>query len=132
MQQQMQQPYAPANVPADQMIRWNGADNTGGYVDGSANHTNSYEIVQSQPQFSNSLTRRPMNQALIPANAHSNFDQSWASFMGDDGALVPQHHEENGVEDDNIEELEERAQKAKRDAQGKRKQIPPFVQKISR
>lgn len=35
-------------------------------------------------------------------------------------------------ENDNIELLEEKANVAKRDAQGKRKQIPPFVQKLSR
>jgi hypothetical protein len=35
-------------------------------------------------------------------------------------------------EHDNVERLEEMAQRAKRDAQAKRKQIPPFVQKLSR
>jgi len=35
-------------------------------------------------------------------------------------------------ENDNIELLEEKATVAKRDAQAKRKQIPPFVQKLSR
>jgi heat shock transcription factor len=35
-------------------------------------------------------------------------------------------------ENDNIELLEERAAVAKREATSKRKQIPPFVQKLSR
>ena len=35
-------------------------------------------------------------------------------------------------ESDSIERLEEKAAIAKRDAQSKRKQIPPFVQKLSR
>lgn len=35
-------------------------------------------------------------------------------------------------ESDSIERLEERATVAKREAQSKRKQIPPFVQKLSR
>lgn len=35
-------------------------------------------------------------------------------------------------EHDSIERLEEMAQRAKREAQAKRKQIPPFVQKLSR
>jgi len=35
-------------------------------------------------------------------------------------------------ENDSIERLEERAARAKREAQVKRKQIPPFVQKLSR
>jgi heat shock transcription factor, other eukaryote len=36
------------------------------------------------------------------------------------------------VDNDSIEALEERALRAKREAQAKRKQIPPFVQKLSR
>jgi heat shock transcription factor len=35
-------------------------------------------------------------------------------------------------EQDSIERLEERALRAKKEAQAKRKQIPPFVQKLSR
>ena len=46
--------------------------------------------------------------------------------------LSPQIAEEDVQETNNIEVLEEMAQKAKRDAQGKRKGIPPFVQKLSR
>lgn len=132
MQQQMQQPYAAPNIPGDQVVRWNGGDNGGGYVDSAAIPGNSLELIQSQPQYTqnlasppNSLTRRPMNQALVP-----NFDPNW--FMGDDTALIPQNADENANEDDNIEELEERAQKAKREAQSKRRPILPFVQKLSR
>ena len=105
-------------------------------MDPSANPGNPFELIQGQPQYQqnlatspNSLARRPMNRALIPTN--SNFDPSWG-FMGDGTALVSQHPDENGNQGDNIEELEEKAQKAKREAQGKRKQIPPFVQKLSR
>jgi heat shock transcription factor len=36
------------------------------------------------------------------------------------------------ADEDSIEELEKRALAAKRDALAKRKQIPPFVQKLSR
>lgn len=35
-------------------------------------------------------------------------------------------------EDDDEQDLDRKVQLAKRDAQGKRKQIPPFVQKLSR
>ena len=41
---------------------------------------------------------------------------------------MPEEH----VEADSVEVLEEKAQKAKREAQAKRKTIPPFVQKLSR
>jgi heat shock transcription factor len=73
-----------------------------------------------------------MNQALVAAH-NRNFDSSvepWAGF-GDGSDLLPQNGE-GLIEQDNVEALEEMAQKAKRDAQGKRKGIPPFVQKLSR
>lgn len=38
----------------------------------------------------------------------------------------------DGAWADDIQELEQKAQVAKRDAQAKRKQIPPFVQKLNR
>jgi heat shock transcription factor len=73
-----------------------------------------------------------MGSALVPAGPRSAFDtgsESWNSF-GDDAFL----HPSNGAvdENDNIEALEERARRAKKEAQAKRKQIPPFVQKLSR
>lgn len=71
---------------------------------------------------------------MVPTNPMANYDSSvepWAGF-GDDGSLLPQNQSEDLTETDNVELLEEMAQKAKRDAQGKRKQIPPFVQKLSR
>lgn len=54
---------------------------------------------------------------------------SWGQFGDDTGLdLNPVAMEET----DNIEALEEKATAAKREAQAKRKQIPPFVQKLSR
>jgi len=46
--------------------------------------------------------------------------------------LDPQNVNGAMEENDSIELLEERAAIAKREAQSKRKQIPPFVQKLSR
>ena len=39
---------------------------------------------------------------------------------------------EGSVQEEDEAELDMKVQAAKRDAQGKRKQIPPFVQKLSR
>ena len=39
---------------------------------------------------------------------------------------------EGRVQEEDEQELDMKVQLAKRDAQGKRKQIPPFVQKLSR
>lgn len=63
--------------------------------------------------------------------AYSASPEIWGQF-GDNTALVPQQHNGHVAESDSIEHLEELAQKAKREAQAKRKQIPPFVQKLSR
>lgn len=123
---------------ADPSNFMNGTD---GVVDGSSHVGNSYgHIVPAQQQYSqpaptpsNTIARRQMNNALVPTNPR-NFDgtvEPWANYGGDDNALL-QGNLENLNEQDNIEVLEERAQKAKREATSKRKQIPPFVQKLSR
>lgn len=122
------------------MIKWDGIDGLAGFVDGGANGNNGYELVQSQPQYSqnasgasNSLTRRPMNQALVPTRPRSNFDTSmgWDGLV-DNTSLVAHGQDDAAVAQDSLSTLEELAQQAKRDAQAKRKQIPPFVQKLSR
>jgi heat shock transcription factor len=73
-----------------------------------------------------------MNRALVPTAPRPAFDANttaWADF--DDSALVPAA---NGTteETEDVEVLEERALRVKREAQNKRKPIPPFVQKLSR
>lgn len=145
--QQMHQQYNTGNAVGNQGLRWNGMadpsnfmNGTDGIVDGSSHVGNSYgHIVPAQPQYSqpvptpsNTIARRQMNNALVPTNSR-NFDgavEPWGNYGGDDNALL-QGNLENLNEQDNIEVLEERAQKAKREATSKRKQIPPFVQKLS-
>ncbi|KAJ1325063.1 heat shock transcription factor eukaryote [Microdochium nivale] len=133
--QQMAQPFHPQ---ADQLMRWTG-NNTGNLLD-NANNVDygmlSTPIQASQfPQgvpaaTSTTLARRGMNGSLVPANRSYMQPQSepWPNF--EDGLVMPQTN--GGTEDnDNVEVLEERAQRAKREAQAKRKQIPPFVQKLN-
>jgi heat shock transcription factor len=122
-------------------MRWNGNPDAAGFVDGPAPGSNSFGLMQAPPSYpqgvvtpSNSLARRQPNRALVQTNPRSTFDSAvepWTGFA-DDGSLLPQGAGENLTEQDNVELLEEMAQKAKREAQGKRKQIPPFVQKLSR
>jgi heat shock transcription factor len=60
-----------------------------------------------------------------------NQNQELASRRGQwDGFPSPTQQQWEAVDDD--EELEQKAAIAKKDAQSKRKQIPPFVQKLSR
>ncbi|KAJ9138618.1 HSF-type DNA-binding protein [Pleurostoma richardsiae] len=131
-------PQMPQQYTApEQMVRWNGAATNGNnYVDASGAGVNPYGMAQ--PQYgqsyqspSTALARRPPNRALVPTAPRPGFESNdaWSAF-GDDGVLIPQP---NGPveENDSIEMLEERALRAKREAQANRKQIPPFVQKLS-
>ncbi|KAI0972935.1 hypothetical protein F4678DRAFT_459791 [Xylaria arbuscula] len=132
--QQMPQQY---NTP-EQMLRWNG-NNAGNFADNASNSINTYGMVApTQGQFtqgaappSNALARRTGNNALVASNRtfSPQPNDPWPGFA-DDSLLSAQV---NGSVDehDNVELLEEKAQRAKREAQAKRKQIPPFVQKLN-
>ena len=90
--------------------------------------------LQYDPTPSTTIARRPNNRQLVPTAQRNPYDISvdpWHPF-GDDTMLDPQFNGGRMEENDNIELLEEKAAVAKRDAQSKRKQIPPFVQKLSR
>lgn len=71
------------------------------------------------PAPSTDLVRRARNQQLAP---QPGYQEQWNGGMGN----------MTGSDDDDLEELKRRAEMAKNDARGKRKQIPPFVQKLSR
>ncbi|PNY28937.1 Heat shock factor protein [Tolypocladium capitatum] len=140
-QQRVQQPYMADNGVGDSMMRWNGGGDGSDFGDSSGLAGNQFGLVSSQPQHtqsvptrSNFLARLPMNQALVPTNSRTNYDSSvepWTGFGDDDNALLQQNAGEGLVEQDNVEALEEMAAKAKRESRSKRKQIPPFVQKLS-
>ena len=135
----MQQYSAPVGSQADG-VQWDQSANNMGYS-GSApgyNNMNGYGSngAISQPMYDQStgapstqLARRPMNRQLqrMPNDSNDQYDRFRDNSMLDSQGT-------NGLmeENDNIELLEERATAAKRDAQSKRKQIPPFVQKLSR
>ncbi|KAK3315079.1 hypothetical protein B0H66DRAFT_535968 [Apodospora peruviana] len=143
----IQQQFAVPAVQADNTFRWTGGlvDGTAGFVDttGSPNVT-PYTMMPTQGQYgqavpapssSTALTRRQNNsRALVPSGNRAppfgTTSEPWADFGEDFGNLQPSS---NGTPDehDNIERLEEMAQRAKREATAKRKQIPPFVQKLS-
>jgi heat shock transcription factor, other eukaryote len=122
----MPQSYtAPSQVSNAEFLQWSqGPDNTT-YPDPATFNLNSYTgngitqapYDQSVPATSTQLARRPINRQL--------------GQFGDDSILDPKNP--GAMEEtDSIEALEEKATAAKREAQAKRKQIPPFVQKLSR
>ena len=89
------------------------------------NSANNFNGNGAQP--SNQLTRRPMNQL---ANRGRSYNESpglqWVDSANGGGQQL------DSAWNDDIDALEQRAQTAKKIAQEKRKQIPPFVQKLSR
>ncbi|EXJ93393.1 hypothetical protein A1O1_01785 [Capronia coronata CBS 617.96] len=82
--------------------------------------------VQVQPQPSNQLARRPIAQLATHRGRVSEDSTTWNEGLNG----IPTATEADWPDDD-IAELEARAQIAKREAQAKRKQIPPFVQKLN-
>lgn len=122
-----------------QYMRWNqGAGESAVFPDmnfgmapyGTNGVTNA-PFQQAVPAQSTQLARRPVNQQLVPTAARTQFENpnEWGltEELFDPNAQMGGH-----AENDSIERLEERAQVAKREAQAKRKQIPPFVQKLNR
>ena len=76
---------------------------------------------------SNQLTRRAIGQQMVPrANIYDANSEAWP-LVQDTSIQTPR--EGRASEDD---DLDRRADIAKKDQQAKRKQIPPFVQKLSR
>lgn len=136
-QQRTQQPYANENGVADTALQWKGDGPE--LADTTTQTTLPYNLMPSQPQLdpvptpSNTLARRDTNQALVPTHNRSidTAVDTWAGYNNDNN-LLQRDDARRLVEQETIETLEEMAQKAKREAQAKRKSIPPFVQKLSR
>lgn len=72
------------------------------------------------PTPSTELVRRARNQPLAPSNGQQ---EQWNGFGGAQAQVSP-------VDDE--QDIQARIARAKKAAQGKRKQIPPFVQKLWR
>lgn len=129
----------PSPISNADFLRWNqGADNVN-YPDATGFNMDNFggqAILQSpyNQVASTQVTRRANNRQLVPTAPRPGFDAStglWNQFP-EEGVDQQIANDGEMEEDDNVELLEERAAVAKRDAQSKRKQIPPFVQKLSR
>lgn len=120
----------------EQFLRWGQnpqSTESSAYPDPTASYTPNIYGGSTQQQGvpaaqPNQIARRPTNQQLVTRGRtfnNTNSDQ-W-SGLGDGS---PQPTVEAWVNNDG--DLEQQALIAKRDAQAKRKPIPPFVQKLSR
>lgn len=114
----------------DQFLQWGQTGQPGPSFNDNSYAANANTYPQGNPQHvpqpSNQLTRRPMTQ-LTPARPRADEDGTGWMDASNGGAQGP-----DAEWGDDIADLEARAQIAKREAQAKRKQIPPFVQKLNR
>lgn len=131
--QMMQQPVGQYDhslgpqLSNDEFLRWGQAapQAQNGYQDQSGYGLPQQSYQSNNIPVSNQLARRPMNPILTrPA---VNGDQ-W----GQDPNVTTNPTAMNAAWEDDVDDLEQKAQAAKRDASAKRKQIPPFVLKLRR
>lgn len=147
-QQQQQQPLLndASHLTDEQFLNWEPplkAVSTNAYSDPSlyspqlfnASFTSSVpqvdggQLAPAPSPISNQLVRRNINQQVAPRQqwlAVNNNDDVWADFGSALGA-------QTGVDQsEQEEELDQRAAAVKRQALAERKQIPPFILKLSR
>ena len=121
-----QEQYMPWPQQPPSTTTSNYPDPSGSY---NSNLYNGNTQLQAAPALgSNQLARRPVAQQLVSrVNYHNSADETWP-MVADEG--MQQANEDTWM--NNLDDLEQRAMIAKRETQAKRKQIPPFVQKLSR
>ena len=83
------------------------------------------DYISDVTKASNQLARRPANQVVARDRGRAE-SSDLQRMKQEDGQQL-----QSALSDD-IGELKQKAQVAKREAQSKRKQIPPFVQKLAR
>ncbi|MCJ1292822.1 stress-responsive transcription factor hsf1 [Xylographa carneopallida] len=124
-----------AQTQNDQFLNWNQGNSINGmenYPDPSnsfsPNLYNSMLPTQNAPDASNQLARRPTGQQVIARGVYNGAgNEAWSGTAEE----FPQNVKEEGWNNNDDEALAQRALVAKREAQAKRKSIPPFVQKLS-
>jgi heat shock transcription factor len=120
----------------DQFLQWgqnpaSNAINTAALNEAAS--TYNQQVYQANQDISaaasNQLARRQQtSQQLVSRNR--GYEQAPTVYPDHNATVGPPG--ESGAWGESLEELYQRAQVAKRESQAKRKQIPPFVQKLSR
>ena len=131
--QNMQSAYQAPGPPLtdDQFFNWGASSQDPSSYANPQLYNTSQNQHPSQPvaqsNQSNQLTRRPPMNQMVPRPQQNN---QWGAERE---AITPaQQQEPPTTWSDDINELVAKAQVAKREAQSKRKQIPPFVLKLHR
>ena len=133
MPQTQQQAPNTSNFTQDPSLGWQSQDTSNTpYSDpkiygGQVQNTYSQMSPMKPSQTTNQLTRRPPNQPVIPIQNYANVGN--APWQVGEVAADTQSGDGWSMQYD---DLDQKALVAKTEAEGKRKQIPPFVQKLSR
>ena len=127
VQYSMAQPEYTQQTPSNTLPNYEDPTNYG-----TANLTSYLQnsnIPNSLPAspLANQVVRRQPDNQIVPMMSYNNSDYPLGA---DYGGL--QQSTEDGWPAAQYDDLDQKALIAKRDAQAKRKQIPPFIQKLSR
>ena len=131
VQTQHQAPSSP-QTPQDPAFNWQSQDTSNSIYPDSSVYSgqtqNAYhQISPMKSQSTNQLARRIPNQPIIPIQNYANNGNG--AWQVNDGTSDMQSGDGWQMQYD---DLDQKALLAKKDAEAKRKQIPPFVQKLSR
>ena len=121
----------------EQFVPWNQQpppSTTAVYPDPTSDYNSNFYDGSTQPNAapvsgSNQVVRRPAGQQLVPRVSYGNAGNETWPTIADEG--INQGNEDVWM-DNGGDDLEQKAMIAKRETLAKRKQIPPFVQKLSR
>lgn len=115
----------------DQFLQWGQTAQPPNQYNDPATYQSTNSMLPSTAQASNQLTRRSVNQIATRAKQTESANNMWLDGAGGSNGNTTQQQVDSAWGDD-LDELERKAAVAKKEAQGKRKQIPPFVQKLNR
>ncbi|KAL8951782.1 MAG: hypothetical protein Q9222_002273 [Ikaeria aurantiellina] len=120
-----------ALMGSEQLPQWdpqNNTSNVASFSNPSGNYSPSnFSPIPHQQPISTQLTRRPQGQRISERTPQPNGTAGiWPSLP--DNGLTQTNEVAWG---NSVDDLDQKAIVAKKDAQAKRKQIPPFVQKLS-
>ena len=112
----------------DQFLQWGQtAQPTNAFNDASTFSSSANNFGGNSVQPSNQLARRAVNLPVNRGRAYNDSnDLQWVDPANGNAQQL------DSAWADDLDELEQKAQVVKKEAQAKRKQIPPFVQKLNR
>lgn len=126
--QPLADPNANSQISSNQYLPWNSSNEppaSPSYPDPATAYSS--QAASQQPSSTSQLTRREPTLSAADSTPNHNGSADMWSYPGSGVQQTGETAWRNSSDD-----LDQKALAAQRAAQGKRKQIPPFVQKLSR